>query len=96
MFRGFEVVLVFVMILAIGYVSVSPEPDEADELVQGSSELDESDELVDIGYDVTWIKLHLIDSNHFSPVHPIHSLITFPITRFSELGLTEITCSRRC
>ena len=83
--------------LAIGYVSVSPAPDEADELVQGSSELDESDELVAIGYDVTWIKAHLIDSNHFPPIHPIHSsLITFPITRFSELGLTEITCSRRC
>ena len=59
MFRGFEVALVFVIIVAIGYVSVTPELDEADELIQGSPELDDADELVHTDQNVTCIKLTL-------------------------------------
>jgi hypothetical protein len=83
MVRGLEVAFVLVVILAIGYLCVSPDLDEADELVQD-------------GPNVTWISVHVIASNQLSPIRPIHPLIRVSIPHFSELGPIEITCSRRC
>ena len=65
MFRGFEVALVFVMILAVG-VCISPELDEADELLQ-------------TWHTLLGIDLNIIVT--FSAIHPSHLRIRFSPAR---------------
>jgi hypothetical protein len=93
MIRVFAVVFAFVMILTMGYVCVSPELDESDELILSGPEVDETHEVIQIGHNVTSLRLYLIASDQFSP---IHHPTRFSIRRFAGSVPTEITCSWRC
>jgi hypothetical protein len=65
MIRVFAVVFAFVMILTMGYVCVNPELDESDELILSVPEADQTHEVIQIGHNVTSLRLYLIASDQF-------------------------------